>query len=54
MRDNEAAYNRYKIRPRVLVDVLDLDSTIEMFGSQVRLQEVSRARIGGHNPKLKV
>ncbi|OAG35349.1 hypothetical protein AYO21_10489 [Fonsecaea monophora] len=35
LRDNEAAYNRYKIRPRVLVDVSELDSSIEMFGKKL-------------------
>ncbi|KIX93919.1 uncharacterized protein Z520_10256 [Fonsecaea multimorphosa CBS 102226] len=35
LRDNEAAYDRYKIRPRVLVNVEDLHSSLEMFGAPI-------------------
>lgn len=35
VRDNEAAYNRYKIRPRVLRDVSNLDASTEIFGTRV-------------------
>ncbi|KAL4893153.1 FMN-dependent dehydrogenase family protein [Aspergillus ambiguus] len=33
--DNEKAYNRYKLRPRVLRDVHDVDTTTEIFGVKV-------------------
>jgi (S)-2-hydroxy-acid oxidase len=32
LRDNVSAYDRYKIRPRVLRNVSNLDSTTEIFG----------------------
>jgi (S)-2-hydroxy-acid oxidase len=32
LRDNVSAYDRYKIRPRVLRNVSHLDSTTEIFG----------------------
>lgn len=35
MRDNEAAYDRYKLRPRVLRDVEELDTTTEIFGTKI-------------------
>ncbi|KAI1629221.1 (S)-2-hydroxy-acid oxidase [Exophiala viscosa] len=37
LHDNEAAYNRYKIRPRVLIDMSNLDSTTNMFGTKISL-----------------
>lgn len=33
--DNEKAFDRYKIRPRVLRDVSNLDTSTEMFGTKV-------------------
>lgn len=33
--DNEQAYKRYKIRPRILVDVEKLDMSTEIFGVKV-------------------
>ncbi|KZF19528.1 FMN-dependent dehydrogenase [Xylona heveae TC161] len=35
LRDNEQAYNRYKIRPRVLVNVQNIDVSSEIFGTKV-------------------
>ncbi|KAF7561394.1 hypothetical protein G7046_g2750 [Stylonectria norvegica] len=35
LRDNEDAFNRYKIRPRVLVNVSDLDISTTIFGKKV-------------------
>lgn len=35
VRDNEETYNRYKIRPRVLRDVSDLDTSTEIFNTRV-------------------
>lgn len=32
LRDNEEAYDRYKIRPRVLVNVDNIDTSTEIFG----------------------
>lgn len=37
LRDNEAAYDRYKIRPRVLVNVDHIDMTGEIFGCKTGL-----------------
>ncbi|KAF4922754.1 Oxidase FUB9 [Colletotrichum viniferum] len=37
VRDNEEAYNRYKIRPRVLRDVSNIDTTTTIFGAKVAL-----------------
>ncbi|KAE8317250.1 FMN-dependent dehydrogenase [Aspergillus transmontanensis] len=37
LRDNEEAYNRYKIRPRTLVNVEDIDMSSEIFGAKVSL-----------------
>ena len=36
LKDNEAAFNRYKIRPRVLINVAKIDLETEMFGVKVR------------------
>lgn len=35
LRDNEEAYNRYKIKPRVLVNVDNIDMSSELFGCKV-------------------
>jgi hypothetical protein len=35
LKDNEAAFNRYKIRPRVLVNVAKIDLETEIFGVKV-------------------
>ncbi|KAK0664160.1 Oxidase FUB9 [Lasiodiplodia hormozganensis] len=35
LRENEEAFNRYKIRPRVLVDVDNIDTSTEIFGQKV-------------------
>jgi isopentenyl diphosphate isomerase/L-lactate dehydrogenase-like FMN-dependent dehydrogenase len=35
LRDNEAAFDRYKIRPRVLVNVDNIDTSSELFGKKV-------------------
>ena len=35
VQDNEDAYNRYKIRPRVLKDVSNIDTSTEILGSRV-------------------
>jgi (S)-2-hydroxy-acid oxidase len=32
LRENNTAYNKYRIRPRVLRDVSSIDSTVELFG----------------------
>ena len=37
LRDNEDAYNRFKIRPRILSDVADVDTTTTLFGQHVSL-----------------
>ncbi|KAI4595526.1 hypothetical protein KJ359_006872 [Pestalotiopsis sp. 9143b] len=37
LRDNEAAYNRYKIRPRILVNVDNIDLSGEIFGVKTAL-----------------
>lgn len=35
LRENESAYDRYRIRPRILVNVAEIDTTTEILGSQV-------------------
>ncbi|KAI4861143.1 FMN-dependent dehydrogenase [Hypoxylon rubiginosum] len=35
LRDNEAAYNRYKIRPRILINVSKIDTSTTIFGTKV-------------------
>lgn len=35
LRDNEEAFNRYRIRPRILTDVSDVDTTTQLFGAKV-------------------
>ncbi|BCS21676.1 alpha-hydroxy acid oxidase [Aspergillus puulaauensis] len=37
LRDNEAAYDRYKILPRVLVNVASVDTSTEILGTKVSL-----------------
>lgn len=37
LKDNEEAYNRYKIRPRILVNVDNIDITGEIFGCKTAL-----------------
>ncbi|KAI0536732.1 FMN-dependent dehydrogenase [Xylaria digitata] len=36
LKENEAAYDRYKIRPRVLRNISDLDTSTTIFGTKVR------------------
>lgn len=38
LRDNEAAYDRYKILPRVLVNVANVDTSTDILGTKVTLQ----------------
>ncbi|KAL2400407.1 Oxidase FUB9 [Exophiala dermatitidis] len=35
LRDNEDAFDRYKVRPRVLVDVINIDMSTTIFGTKV-------------------
>lgn len=35
LRDNEAAYDRYKILPRVLVNVANVDTSTHILGTKV-------------------
>lgn len=35
LRDNEEAYNRYRLRPRVMTKVGNLDMSAEIFGQKV-------------------
>ena len=35
LRDNEKAFDRYKLRPRVLCDVEEVDTTTEIFNTKV-------------------
>jgi (S)-2-hydroxy-acid oxidase len=35
LRDNEAAFDRYKIKPRILVNVDNIDTSSELFGKAV-------------------
>jgi 4-hydroxymandelate oxidase len=37
LRDNVAAFNRYRLRPRVLVDVSQVDMTVELLGTPVSM-----------------
>lgn len=37
LRDNERAYDKFKIRQRILVDVASVDTTTTIFGSEVSL-----------------
>jgi hypothetical protein len=41
LRDNEEAYNRYKIRPRILVNVSNLDTSTTIFGTKVTPRSIS-------------
>jgi isopentenyl diphosphate isomerase/L-lactate dehydrogenase-like FMN-dependent dehydrogenase len=36
LNENETAYDRYKIRPRILKNVDKIDTTTEILGSKVR------------------
>lgn len=38
LRDNEAAYDRYKILPRVLVNVANVDTSTDILGTKVTPQ----------------
>lgn len=38
LRDNEAAYDRYKILPRVLVNVANVDTSTKILGTKVTSQ----------------
>ena len=35
LRENEESFNRYKIRPRILRNVSDIDTSAEIFGYKV-------------------
>lgn len=35
LRDNEKAFDRYKLRPRILCDVEEVDTTTEIFNTKV-------------------
>ncbi|GKZ85136.1 hypothetical protein AnigIFM56816_010902 [Aspergillus niger] len=37
LRDNEAAFDRYRIRPRILVNVANIDTSTEILGTKVSL-----------------
>ncbi|KAJ5408746.1 hypothetical protein N7509_002629 [Penicillium cosmopolitanum] len=37
LRENESAYDRYRIRPRILVNVAEIDTSTEILGSKVSL-----------------
>lgn len=37
LKDNEEAFNRYKIRPRVMINVAKIDLETEMFGIKVNM-----------------
>ena len=36
LHENENAYNRFKIRPRILSNVADVDPSTTLFGQKVR------------------
>ncbi|KAG9576675.1 FMN-dependent dehydrogenase, partial [Aureobasidium melanogenum] len=44
LKDNEAAFNRYKIRPRVMINVAKIDLETEIFGTKVK--EITTAPFG--------
>lgn len=44
LKDNEEAYNRYKIIPRILVNVDNIDMTTEIFGVKVRKYDISPSK----------
>jgi hypothetical protein len=49
LRENEAAFDRYKIRPRILINVDKVDTSTEIFGTKVNthsrlLLEIERKR----------
>jgi (S)-2-hydroxy-acid oxidase len=35
LRENESAYDRYRIRPRILVNVAEIETSTEILGSKV-------------------
>lgn len=37
LKDNEAAFNRYKIRPRVMINVAKIDLETNIFGIKVNM-----------------
>lgn len=41
LRENEEAFNRYKIRPRVLRNVSQIDTSAEIFGYKVRGRQMT-------------
>lgn len=41
LRDNEAAFDRYKIKPRILVNVDNIDTSSELFGKKVGESKLS-------------
>lgn len=41
--DNMEAYKRYRIRPRILVNVADVDTSTTIYGQKVRVRALSRA-----------
>jgi (S)-2-hydroxy-acid oxidase len=42
LRENVQAYNKYKIRPRVLINVSQLDTSTSLFGQKVRNSQCSQ------------
>lgn len=46
LRDNEAAFDRYKIKPRILVNVDNIDTSSELFGQKVRRYQTWYRRCG--------
>lgn len=50
LRENKEAYNRFKIRPRVLVPVQAIDSSTTIFGQKVNFTpvwtSVSKSELG--------
>jgi len=41
LRENESAYDRYRIRPRILVNVKDIDTSTEVLGTKVRNSDIN-------------
>lgn len=41
LRDNRAAFSRYRLLPRVLVDVSEIDTSCELLGATPALQTCS-------------
>ena len=42
LRENESAYDRYRIRPRILVNVEDIDTSTEILGTKVCHYDIDR------------